>query len=70
VTSFYGGPNAHALQAWIAEHMPALDAELGPMVLGQVRLRLNAETGLSIRDIDSIEESCALYLAALKEAHR
>lgn len=61
-----GRPNFTALKAWIEQHMPELDRELGPMTHDQVRIRLNAITGCTIGPADPIESGSAVFLAALK----
>jgi hypothetical protein len=58
--------NRTSLRRWIAQHMPELDAELGPMSLDQVRIRLNAITGCTVGPADSVELGSAVFLAALK----
>ena len=63
----YSGPNAQALKAWIAKHMPELDAELANMGPADVRARLNALTGAGVRSCDTIEDGCARFLAALQD---
>jgi hypothetical protein len=55
------------LGLWIAENMPALDAELGPKSHDQCRELLNEITGLDIKDTDSIQDTLPKYLARLKE---
>jgi len=57
------------LGVWIAEHMPQLAAELGPMRLDDARARLNEVTGLRIQPCDGIASSTQLFLAALKAKH-
>lgn len=63
------GPHRHALATWIAQHMPELDAELGPLSLDQVRVRLNAITGCTVGPADSVELGSAVFLAALQAQH-
>ena len=63
----YSGPNARALKAWIAKHMPELNAELGPMGRADVRARLNALTGVGVRSCDTIEDGSKRFLAALQD---
>lgn len=63
------GPNATALKQWIATHMPELDAEFGPMPLYEVRVRLNAITGCTVGGGEPVEQSCAVFLAALQAQH-
>lgn len=63
------GSNARALKAWVAEHMPELDAELGPMGLDRVRVRLNEVTGCAVLGSDPVERTCAVFLAALQAQH-
>lgn len=46
--------------------MPELDAELGPLSLDDVRIRLNEITGLDIQGSHSISDSTFLFLEALK----
>jgi hypothetical protein len=65
-----GGPNGQALKAWVAEHMPELDRELGPLPLDRVRERLNEITGCSVSGADPVERTCAVFLEALKRRHR
>lgn len=55
------------LRIWIEIHMPELDAELGPMSLDQVRIRLNAVTGCTVQGGDSVENGSAVFLEALKK---
>lgn len=55
------------LRIWIEIHMPELDTELGPKSLDQVRLRLNEVTGCAVQGSDSVEDGCAVFLAALKK---
>lgn len=57
------------LGLWIAEHMPELGTELGPMRLDDCRMRLNEITGLNVPSHAPIRESTDLFLAALKSAH-
>jgi hypothetical protein len=66
----FSGPRAAELRAWLEEHMPDLDRELGPMGTSQVRDRLNKATGLDLPGSGSIEEGCALYMATLKAQHK
>ena len=54
------------LRRWIEREMPALDAELGPMLMDDVRERLNRETGLNILSDDDRNESAERFLAALR----
>lgn len=61
--------NRAELRAWIEQHMPELDAELGPMSLDQVRIRLNEVTGCGVMGTDSVELGNAVFLAALKVQH-
>jgi hypothetical protein len=70
-TATEAGPhrNRAQLKRWIAEHMPELDRELGPMGMNQVRKRLNEVTGCNVQGGDSIEASSAVFLAALKRMH-
>lgn len=63
----YAGPNAQALKAWIAKHMPELDIDLGPMTPADVRARLNALTGAGVRSCDTIEDGSKRFLAALQD---
>lgn len=56
-----------ALRAWTKQHMPELDAELGPMSLDQVRIRLNEITGCDVQGADSVEGGSAVFLEALKK---
>lgn len=55
------------LRAWTKQHMPELDAELGPMSLDQVRIRLNAITGCEVQGSDSVNNGSAVFLEALKK---
>lgn len=55
------------LGKWIAENMPELDEELGPLSHDQVRIRLNEVTGLNIGGDESIHDTLPKYLARLKE---
>lgn len=64
-----GGPNGRALKAWVAEHRPELDAELGPLKLDQVRERLNEITGCNVDGDEPIERGSAVFLEALKAQH-
>lgn len=59
--------NRAELRRWIAQHMPELDAELGPLSLDQVRIRLNAITGCNVSSNSRVEDGCAVFLAALKK---
>jgi hypothetical protein len=61
--------NRDELRLWIREHMPELDAELGPLTMDQARVRLNEVTGCSVRGGDSIEDGSAVFLAALQAQH-
>lgn len=61
--------NYKTLKAWVAENMPELDRELGPLSPDQVRVRLNAVTGCTVQGGDSIEDGSAVFLAALKAQH-
>jgi len=55
------------LHRWIQQHMPELDAELGPMTKNQVRIRLNEITGCNVSSGSRVEDGCAAFLAALKK---
>jgi hypothetical protein len=57
------------LGQWIAENMPELDREMGPLVRMEILDRLNAITGLSIPSSAPIRESTQLFLEALKQVH-
>jgi hypothetical protein len=63
----FSGPNALALKAWVAEHMPKLDAELAGRWKDQVRQHLNQVTGCNVPQAGRIEDGCAVFLAALKK---
>lgn len=47
--------------------MPELAAELTPMPVAHQRIRLNALTGAQVRSCDTIEDGCAVHLAALQD---
>lgn len=61
--------NRAELRAWIEQHMPELDAELGPKSMDQVRIRLNEITGCTVGPADSVELGSAVFLAALQAQH-
>lgn len=61
--------NRTALRRWIETNLPELDAELGPMSMDQVRMRLNAMTGCNVQGGDSVEDGSAVFLAALQAQH-
>lgn len=63
------GPHRQALTAWISQHMPELDRELGALPLDQVRVRLNAITGCTVAPTDPVELGSAVFLAALQAQH-